>query len=374
MRALVVTWGPGGNLPPLVGAARALRGRGHDVTVLASGETAAAVGEFRVLRYTRVEDPDVRVAFEAQAAAMMATAAGAALAFDVRDALAAARPDVVVADCMLPAAVAAARAGGIPVVSLVHFLYGLARTQMARRGGAWTTDLRALAETHRALGLAPPRDGLDAWEAAELVLVTAPRWLDVDAGEPAHVVHAGPLDVHPGRAGARRRVLLTFSTTVMEGQLALVERACAAVAGLDAVLTLGPAVRGARVPESVEVLAAADHDALLPECAAVVGHGGLGTVLRALAHGVPQVLLPLGRDQAFNAARVEELGAGLRLGPGEDIRAAVATVLAEPRFAAAAGAAAERIAAEAPDRSAAEAIERAAATRRAPSGPGTGGS
>jgi UDP:flavonoid glycosyltransferase YjiC (YdhE family) len=372
MRALVVTWGPGGNLPPLVGAARALRRRGHDVTVLASGETAGAAAGFEVLRYGRVADPDVRVAFEAQAEAMMAVAAGRAVARDVQDAIARARPDVVVADCMLPAALAAARAAGTPVVSLVHFLYGLARSQMARGGGAWTTDLRTLGETHRALGLPPPRDGLDAWEAVDL-LVTAPRWLDVEAGAPAHVVHAGPLGVRATEAGARRRVLLTFSSTVMEGQVELVERACAAVAGLDAVLTLGPAIRGVRVPDSVEVLAAADHDALLPESAAVVGHGGLGTVLRALAHGVPQVLLPLGRDQAFNAGRVEALGAGLRLGPGEDIRAAVDAVLAARRFAAAAGAAAERIAAEAPDRSAAEAIERAA-TRRAPSGRGRGGS
>jgi UDP:flavonoid glycosyltransferase YjiC (YdhE family) len=304
MRVLVVTWAPGGNLPPLVGAARVLRARGHDVTVLASGETAGAAAGFRVLRYGRVADPDVRVAFEAQAAAMMAAAAGVDVAFDVRDAIVHARPDVVVADCMLPAAIAAARAAGTPVVSLVHFLYGLARTQMVRGGGAWTTDLSRLAEAHRALGLAPPRDGIDAWEAPELVLVTAPRWLDVDAGAPSHVVHAGPLDVHPGAAGARKRVLLTFSTTVMEGQAALVEHACAAVAGLDVVLTLGPALDPVPIPDGVEVLAAADHDALLPECAAVVGHGGLGTVLRALAHGVPQVLLPLGRDQAFNAGRV----------------------------------------------------------------------
>jgi UDP:flavonoid glycosyltransferase YjiC (YdhE family) len=41
MRALVVTWGPGGNLPPLLGAARLLARRGHEVTVLASAETRA---------------------------------------------------------------------------------------------------------------------------------------------------------------------------------------------------------------------------------------------------------------------------------------------------------------------------------------------
>jgi UDP:flavonoid glycosyltransferase YjiC (YdhE family) len=76
------------------------------------------------------------------------------------------------------------------------------------------------------------------------------------------------------------------------------------VAGLviQATLTLGPAVDrdAVRAPDGVEVLAFADHDRVTPGCTAVISHGGPGTVLRALAHGVPQLLLPLGRDQAFN--------------------------------------------------------------------------
>jgi UDP:flavonoid glycosyltransferase YjiC (YdhE family) len=217
-------------------------------------------------------------------------------------------------------------------VSLVHFLYGLARTQMLRAGGGWTTDLRSLAATHRLLGLAPARDGLTAWEAPELVLVTAPRWLDIDCDAPANVIHAGPLGVAADPQRLRRadverqRVLLTFSTTVMGGQTELIDRACEAVADLDldTVLTLGPAVDrdAVRVPENVEVAAFADHDRLMPETAAVIGHGGLGTALRALAHGVSQLLLPLGRDQDFNARRVEQLDAGIRLAAGLESRRA----------------------------------------------------
>jgi hypothetical protein len=44
MRTLVVTWGPGSNLPPLVAAARLLVARGHEGTMPASGETRAAAG------------------------------------------------------------------------------------------------------------------------------------------------------------------------------------------------------------------------------------------------------------------------------------------------------------------------------------------
>jgi hypothetical protein len=135
---------------------------------------------------------------------------------------------------------------------------------MLRAGGAWTTDLGSLAATHRMLGLAAPSDGLGAWEAPELVLVTAPRWLDVDCDAPANVLHAGPQGVavrprRPARADAEKpRVLLTFSTTVMDGQAALIDRVCDAAAGLDldAVLTLGPAVDrdAVRVPDGVAVV------------------------------------------------------------------------------------------------------------------------
>jgi UDP:flavonoid glycosyltransferase YjiC (YdhE family) len=371
VRALVATWGLGGNLPPLLGAASVLARRGHEVTFLASERTRGAVERlgFPVTAYRRTAEPDTRIPFEQQAERIMATAAGLDVARDARDVLDRVRPDLAIVDCMLPAALAAARATGTPAVSLVHFFYGPARTAMVRDGGGFTTDLRALTTTHEALGLAPIRDGLAAWEEVELLLVTAPRWLDLDADAPEHVVHAGPLDVRtqPGAAGSGQRVLLTFSTTVMEGQSALVNRVCAAVAGMDvrAVLTLGPALErdALEVPDGIEVLASSDHDRLLPACAAVVGHGGLGTVLRALAHGVPQLLLPLGRDQLFNASRIEELDAGIALppdAPTEQIRGALGTLLADPRFAAAARRAAARIAADEPDQTAAEALERTA--------------
>jgi UDP:flavonoid glycosyltransferase YjiC (YdhE family) len=162
-------------------------------------------------------------------------------------------------------------------------------------------------------------------------------------------------------------VLLTFSSTVMAGQVALIERVCEALADLDlhAILTLGPSLHrdAVQVPDSVDVLAFAEHDRLLPNCAAVISHGGLGTVLRALAHGVPQLLLPLGRDQSFNANRVEQLGAGIELptdAAPTPIRIALQALLTEPRYRAAATLAAGRIAADEPDRTAAEALERTA--------------
>ena len=59
----------------------------------------------------------------------------------------------------------------------------------------------------------------------------------------------------------------------------------------------------------------APHSEVLRHASAVVTHAGHGTVLKALAAGVPVVAIPLGRDQLDNAARVAHHGAGLRLKP-----------------------------------------------------------
>jgi UDP:flavonoid glycosyltransferase YjiC (YdhE family) len=370
-RVLVVTWAGGGNVLPLQAAAGLLAARGFAVEVLASAATQADARRHGLPAhaYRRAPQPDMSIAFEADAPRLLAQAAGVEVARDVHELAVELRTDLLVADCMLPAALAAGEAASVPTASLVHFPYALARSVMARGGGAWTTDRATLDATRRALGLPPSAGDLDAWESPELLLVTVPRWFDAPGGLPAHIVHAGPLGVRTGarEAPGDRRVLLAFSTTVMEGQQRLVANACAAVeeAGAEGVLTLGPALDPAAVAagSGVEVVEWGDHDALMRGCDAVVTHGGLGTTLRALAHGRPLVVLPLGRDQHFNAQRVEDLGAGLRLppdAPAAAIAAAIARVLAEPGFADVARRAARMIAAGQPDRAAADALARVA--------------
>lgn len=372
MRTLVITWAAGGNLPPMVAAAALLAARGHDVEVLGSAATRRVfeTAGFAVHTYRRAPDPETQIAFEAQSESMLGVAAGADIALDVRDLVGDEHYDLAVVDCMLPAALSGVRAIGVPVASLVHFLYGPVRQQLLA-GGSWTTDLATLAATDRRLGLTPAVDGLEAWESVELLLVAAPRWFDLRIDYPARVVHAGPLGVRSSAYIPRDRVLLSFSTTVMTGQPALVQRVCDAVAatGMNAVLTLGPALDRdrLRVADNIELLSFADHDELLPGCSAVVTHGGLGTTLRALAHGVPLLLLPLGRDQALNAERATRLGVGIQLSAdatAAEIRAELIPLLADPRVAAAAVRMAERIAAAVPDAAAGKAFERVARTRR----------
>ena len=87
--------------------------------------------------------------------------------------------------------------------------------------------------------------------------------------------------------------------------------------------------------DAIRVVTSAPHRAILPESAIVITHAGHGTVLKALAAGVPLVCVPMGRDQADNTVRVLRLGAGVRVGKTAGPRqfaAAVRRVLDQPRY------------------------------------------
>ena len=79
---------------------------------------------------------------------------------------------------------------------------------------------------------------------------------------------------------------------------------------------------------------------LLSRARAFVTHGGMSSVMEALARGVPMVLVPQTPEQRVTAARVAGAGAGLVLERDEvspdALRTAVTTVIGEPRLAAAA--------------------------------------
>ncbi len=69
------------------------------------------------------------------------------------------------------------------------------------------------------------------------------------------------------------------------------------------------------LPAGVMHVEYAPFSELLPRCAALVHHGGVGTTAQALAAGVPQLIVPFAHDQPDNAARVKRLGCGAEIGP-----------------------------------------------------------
>jgi UDP:flavonoid glycosyltransferase YjiC (YdhE family) len=66
----------------------------------------------------------------------------------------------------------------------------------------------------------------------------------------------------------------------------------------------------ANLPRGIRHVSYAPFSRLLPRCAAMIHHGGIGTTAQALAAGVPQVVVPRAHDQPDNAARLGRLGVG----------------------------------------------------------------
>lgn len=71
----------------------------------------------------------------------------------------------------------------------------------------------------------------------------------------------------------------------------------------------------AHLPQGIRHFDYAPFSLLLPRCAALVHHGGIGTIAQALRAGLPQLIMPMNFDQPANAARVRALGVGDSLRP-----------------------------------------------------------
>ena len=230
----------------------------------------------------------------------------------------------------------------------------------------WSAGLAAVIRARTGLGL-PAVDSVAAQILkADRVLVLTSRAFDLgQLTLPPNVVHVGPqLDAtemphpwhNPWPGDPTPLVLISLSTTD-QGQLSLLKRLLAASAALPihVLVTLGPSIDATQLhaPPNAVLERFVPHASVLPLTALVVSHAGHGTVIRALRAGVPLVCLPMGRDQADVAMRVDRHGAGLTLSPDahpEELRTAIERVLDEPSFRQAAQKLADELARESPSR------------------------
>jgi MGT family glycosyltransferase len=96
-----------------------------------------------------------------------------------------------------------------------------------------------------------------------------------------------------------------------------------------------PADFGPR-PPNVHLERYVPQSLLFPRCDLVITHGGSGTVITALGHGLPMVIVPISADQPDNAHRCEQLGVARVITPDsrtpEAFRNAAREVLNAPRY------------------------------------------
>lgn len=84
-----------------------------------------------------------------------------------------------------------------------------------------------------------------------------------------------------------------------------------ALSGQRGILASGwGAMHAQKLPENVSVLQSIPHDWLFPQMAAVVHHGGAGTIGASLRAGVPTLVVPFFGDQPFWGDRIHALGLG----------------------------------------------------------------
>ena len=259
------------------------------------------------------------------------------------------RPDVVLRESAELASLAAAERAGVPHVHVCIGMHEVA-SRFAELIGDPLTDLGGLA------GL--PSGQLVAELAAEPVFSLVPEALDragpEAAGfarfhEPPVVADSVPLPDWQGLDGPLVYVTFGSVTGSLPPFAGVFREALDALAGVEAriLMTVGRKVDPASlgpVPPNARVEQWVPQNAVLDRAAAMIGHGGFGTTMGALAAGVPQVVAPIFTfDQVVNGEHVASVGAGMTVeaGPGAVGRAAqhLPDLLATPAY----GVAARRI-------------------------------
>lgn len=351
MRYLFVTVDSAGALYPQLALAQRVRARGHDVRFLACRSQRAAISAagIRVRTYPGAPDFDMadpggavrdwlddpQTSFQA-CCELIWFGPAASVAAAVIDEVRRERVDALVIDYFAFGAAIAAESLGLPSVILWHTAFG--------EWPSWNLGLPALNAARTALGLPEDDNIYEAYHRASRILVLTTEAFDFALGQPAvpaNLRHAGP-QLAPGeepRAASRVEgeapsVLVSLSTSY-QAQEQLLARVVSVLAELPvrALVTTGPAVHlDLTPPPNVKVLPWIAHTQVLPQTDLVVTHAGLGTVMTAMAFGVPLLCVPMGRDQHGNAARVAQLGFGTTTDPevgGADLRESILAALAD---------------------------------------------
>lgn len=176
------------------------------------------------------------------------------------------------------------------------------------------------------IGLPPLSGTADLFSGPPLLLYLTAEPFEYPRREwPANVRMIGPGTWDPPAeppewlAGIERPIVLVTTSSEFQDDGRLVDTALEALADepVHVVATLpsaDPAGFGSR--PNAHVLPFVPHAPILERAACAVTHGGMGATQKALAAGVPVCAVPFGRDQLEVARRVAVAGAGTRLSAG----------------------------------------------------------
>jgi len=214
------------------------------------------------------------------------------------------RPNVVYSEFSL-AAVIAARAEGIPCVGSASQPTTAAYASNPRK----SAGIRRLL---REMGMPAPASSLTVLEGMRRRFIPSCPTLEPWAGERA--VYCGFLDEPPALTATPRDCALVYlgAGSVPASVAVRAGRELARALGCDVFVAGAPEVTQVSGGHTVSCAPRFDFADLLPRARVFVHHGGQNSMMDALSHEVPQLIVP-GRvfERQFNAEAVENARCGL---------------------------------------------------------------
>jgi rhamnosyltransferase subunit B len=380
---LLTPVGSSGDVHPFIGIGRALRARGHDVTMI-TAEPFREVGERAGFRFVpsasqaqfdeMTRHPDLWHSRKGLALILEAIASHLQSSYELIGAAYEPGRTVLVSHALAFGARVFEEKHGAPAAT-IHLAPSIFRSnyQMpapspgvdtarwpvwCKRGLMWILDrwlidpkiVPALNRLRRDQGLQPVSRVFQEWiHSPRRVIGLFPEWFaPVQPDWPRQLVLTGfPLydeaDAHAVNAdldaflnsgpppilftpGSANRAASAFFAAAVDATTRLGRRALFLTGYPDQLpATLGPHVRHEKYVPFSQVL---------PRCAAIVHHAGIGTSAQALAAGIPQLTMPLGFDQPDNTTRLWRLGVARWVRPnqftGERVAKELAPLLGDP--------------------------------------------
>ncbi|MDQ0825602.1 UDP:flavonoid glycosyltransferase YjiC (YdhE family) [Arthrobacter sp. B2I5] len=359
----------GGNLPPTFAIAGELALRRHRVTIAgvrpraqSSAPTGVTMVQLPALAQMDVTRPTGRFGHRP---ALVRMALGRGTARDVRSLLARQRADVIVVDGVMLTSLREALSTGTPSAVLFHSL-----------GKFWEQGMGnpALNGTLRPFGLSP----LALLERCAARLLPTDREIDPAGQGRCRIAfdwigtteHASP--PAPRAPENPPLILVSLSTVWQKNQEDVYRRIIIALGQLTkgtsavrAIVTTGgvPIRIEQPLPANVELQGRIPHEQVMPHVDLVIGHGGHSTTLKALAHSIPLLVLPLdpSSDQPLIANVIERNRLGRTLSANalpETIGKTINDILTDPAIVAATARTGERLRGQNGARNGADWIER----------------
>ena len=261
------------------------------------------------------------------------------------------KPDCIVADSMAVWGKAVAKKLGIPYVcSTTTFAFNRESAKIMPHSLKETLSMitsmgKVNAQVKRLKQRGYPvksiLDLIGSDETVHTVVYTSPLFQPCAETFPEYFAFVGP-SIRPARSEVEKtgeKLVYISMGTVNNDMLPLYQACIEAVKGThwQVILSVGDQVDAGKLQklsENVFVHSTVDQIAVLEKADAFLTHCGMNSASEGLYFGVPLVMLPQTSEQGGVAARVEQLGAGLRLKKTtpEAIRGTLETVMNDPSY------------------------------------------